>query len=151
MAARLLPGVSPTAAACRSSVSLTARPLHFGLILPNYGPALTAQALADAAVAAEEAGFHAAWVTDHLIVPADHARVYGTIAEALVSVGFLAARTERIDVGVSALVVPQRNPLVALKQLTSLSRNAASSGPDRGLASRCVAAGRAARHGRRAA
>ena len=55
-----------------------------------------------------------------MIVPEEHARVYGTIAEALVSLGFLAARTRRLELGVSALVVPQRNPLVALKQLTTL-------------------------------
>jgi alkanesulfonate monooxygenase SsuD/methylene tetrahydromethanopterin reductase-like flavin-dependent oxidoreductase (luciferase family) len=95
-------------------------PLHLGVILPNYGPALVAEELAGVAVAAEEAGFDSAWVTDHLIVPAEHAGVYGTIAEALVSLGFLAARTQRLELGVSALVVPQRNPLVALKQLTTL-------------------------------
>jgi alkanesulfonate monooxygenase SsuD/methylene tetrahydromethanopterin reductase-like flavin-dependent oxidoreductase (luciferase family) len=95
-------------------------PLHLGLILPNYGPALAAEELADVAIAAEDAGFDSAWVTDHLIVPAEHAGVYGTIAEALVSLGFLAGRTQRIEIGVSALVVPQRNPLVALKQLTTL-------------------------------
>jgi alkanesulfonate monooxygenase SsuD/methylene tetrahydromethanopterin reductase-like flavin-dependent oxidoreductase (luciferase family) len=95
-------------------------PLHLGVILPNYGPALVAEELADVAVAVEEAGFDSAWVTDHLIVPTEHAGVYGTIAEALVSLGFLAARTHRLELGVSALVVPQRNPLVALKQLTTL-------------------------------
>jgi alkanesulfonate monooxygenase SsuD/methylene tetrahydromethanopterin reductase-like flavin-dependent oxidoreductase (luciferase family) len=94
--------------------------LHIGLILPNYGPALNAEALASVAIAAEDAGFDSGWVTDHVIVPAEQADVYGTIAEPLVSVGFLAARTKRLELGVSALVVPQRNPLVALKQLTSL-------------------------------
>jgi alkanesulfonate monooxygenase SsuD/methylene tetrahydromethanopterin reductase-like flavin-dependent oxidoreductase (luciferase family) len=95
-------------------------PLHLGLILPNYGPELTTEGLVGAAVAAEDAGFDSGWVTDHMIVPAEHAAVYGTIAEALVSLGFLAARTTRLELGVSALVVPQRNPLVALKQLASL-------------------------------
>jgi probable F420-dependent oxidoreductase len=94
--------------------------LHLGLILPNYGESLGAERLASAATAAEEAGFDSGWVTDHLIVPPEHAPVYGTIAEPLVSIGFLAARTERLELGVSALVVPQRNPLVALKQLTTL-------------------------------
>jgi alkanesulfonate monooxygenase SsuD/methylene tetrahydromethanopterin reductase-like flavin-dependent oxidoreductase (luciferase family) len=94
--------------------------LHVGLILPNYGDGLDAARLAEAAVAAEQAGFDSGWVTDHVIVPPEHAPIYGTIGEALVSVGFLAARTERLELGVSALVVPQRNPLVALKQLTSL-------------------------------
>jgi alkanesulfonate monooxygenase SsuD/methylene tetrahydromethanopterin reductase-like flavin-dependent oxidoreductase (luciferase family) len=95
-------------------------PLHLGVILPNYGPALAAEELASVAVAAEDAGFDSAWVTDHLIVPSENADVYGTIAEALVSLGFLAARTQGLELGVSALVVPQRSPLVALKQLTSL-------------------------------
>lgn len=95
-------------------------PLHLGLILPNYGDGLDAERLAGAAVAAEEAGFDSGWVTDHLLVPPEHAPIYGTIAEALVSLGFLAGRTTRLELGVSALVVPQRNPLVVLKQLTTL-------------------------------
>lgn len=95
-------------------------PLHVGLILPNYGETLDAERLARVAVAAEAAGFDSGWVTDHVIVPPEHAPIYGTIAEALVSLGFLAGRTDRLQLGVSALVVPQRNPLIALKQLTTL-------------------------------
>jgi alkanesulfonate monooxygenase SsuD/methylene tetrahydromethanopterin reductase-like flavin-dependent oxidoreductase (luciferase family) len=94
--------------------------LHLGLILPNYGDGLAVERLSAAALAAEAAGFDSGWVTDHLIVPEEHAAVYGTIVEPLVSLGFLAARTTRLELGVSALVVPQRNPLVALKQLTTL-------------------------------
>ena len=94
--------------------------LHFGVILPNYGEALDADGLANAALAAEEAGLDSGWLTDHVIVPAEHADIYGTISEALVSLGFLAGRTHRLELGVSALVVPQRQPLVALKQLTTL-------------------------------
>jgi alkanesulfonate monooxygenase SsuD/methylene tetrahydromethanopterin reductase-like flavin-dependent oxidoreductase (luciferase family) len=94
--------------------------LHLGLILPNYGEALDPVRLAAAAAAAEEAGFDSGWVTDHLIVPDEYAPVYGSIAEALVTLGFLSGRTSRLQLGVSALVVPQRNPLVALKQLTTL-------------------------------
>src|SRR5437764_10234250 len=95
-------------------------PLHLGLILPNYGEGVEAERLAASAVAAEEAGFDSGWVTDHLLVPPEHAPIYGTITEPLVSLGFLAARTQRLTLGVSALVVPQRQPLVALKQLTTL-------------------------------
>ena len=81
---------------------------------------LDAERLARTALAAEDAGFDSGWVTDHLVVPAEHAGIYGSISEALVSLGFLAGRTRRLELGVSALVVPQRNPIVALKQLTSL-------------------------------
>jgi alkanesulfonate monooxygenase SsuD/methylene tetrahydromethanopterin reductase-like flavin-dependent oxidoreductase (luciferase family) len=95
-------------------------PLHFGAILPNYGATLDAEGLVSAAVVAEEVGFDSGWVTDHLIVPAEWADTYGAIAEALVSLGFLCGRTRRLELGVSALVLPQRRPLVALKQLTTL-------------------------------
>ena len=95
-------------------------PLHLGLILPNYGEGLEAERLAACAVAAEGSGFDSAWVTDHLVVPDEHASVYGSIAEALLSLGFLAGRTQRLQLGVSALIAPARNPLVALKQLTTL-------------------------------
>ena len=95
-------------------------PLHLGLILPNYGEGLEAERLAACALAAEESGFDSGWVTDHLVVPDEHAEIYGSIAEALVSLGFLAGRTQRLLLGVSALIVPARNPLVAIKQLTTL-------------------------------
>src|SRR3954469_22028679 len=107
-------------------------PLPPGLILPNYGEGLEAERLAACAVAAEESGFDSGWVTDHLVVPDEHAEIYGSIAEALVSLGFLAGRTQRGQLGVSgpmvpargpavaALIVPARDPLVALNQLTTL-------------------------------
>lgn len=94
--------------------------LHLGVILPNYGEAVDAERLARAAIAAEQEGLDSGWVTDHVVVPAEYAATYGTISEALVTLGFLAARTSRLELGVSALVVPQRQPLVALKQLTTL-------------------------------
>ena len=94
--------------------------MHLGLILPNYGDRLTAERLAAVAVAAEESGFDSGWATDHLIVPGKHAPIYGSIAEPLLSLAFLAARTERLQLGVSALIVPVRQPLVALKELTTL-------------------------------
>src|SRR5215204_6071683 len=69
---------------------------------------------------AEEAGLDSGWMTDHLLVPSRHAGIYGTIAEALVTVGFLAGATNRLRLGVSALIVPQREPLATLKQLVTL-------------------------------
>jgi alkanesulfonate monooxygenase SsuD/methylene tetrahydromethanopterin reductase-like flavin-dependent oxidoreductase (luciferase family) len=69
--------------------------LHLGLILPNYGGLLDAERLAAAAVAAEEAGFDSGWVTDHVLVPPEHAAVYGTVAEPLVALGFSPAARAR--------------------------------------------------------
>ena len=93
---------------------------HLGVVLPNYGDAFDPGRLAAAAAAAEEAGLDSGWMTDHVLVPSRHARIYGTITEALVTTAFLAGRTERLRLGVSALIVPQREPLLTLKQLVSL-------------------------------
>ena len=59
-------------------------------------------------------------MTDHVLPPTRHAGIYGTITEALVTVGYLAGRTSRLRLGVSALIVPQREPVATLKQLVSL-------------------------------
>jgi alkanesulfonate monooxygenase SsuD/methylene tetrahydromethanopterin reductase-like flavin-dependent oxidoreductase (luciferase family) len=93
---------------------------HLGVVLPNYGEAFDPGRLTAAAVAAEEAGLDSGWMTDHVLPPTRHAGVYGTIAEALVTVGYLAGRTSRLRLGVSALIVPQREPLLTLKQLVTL-------------------------------
>jgi len=93
---------------------------HLGVVLPNYGTAFDAGHLAAAAAAAEEAGLDSGWMTDHVLPPSRHAGIYGTIAEALVTVGFLAGRTRRLRLGTSALIVPQREPLLTLKQLVTL-------------------------------
>jgi alkanesulfonate monooxygenase SsuD/methylene tetrahydromethanopterin reductase-like flavin-dependent oxidoreductase (luciferase family) len=93
---------------------------HLGVVLPNYGGAFDTGRLAAAADAAEAAGLDSGWMTDHVLVPSRHAGIYGTITEALVTAGFLAGRTRRLLLGTSALVVPQREPLLTLKQLVSL-------------------------------
>jgi alkanesulfonate monooxygenase SsuD/methylene tetrahydromethanopterin reductase-like flavin-dependent oxidoreductase (luciferase family) len=93
---------------------------HLGVVLPNYGEAFDPGRLAAAAAAAEAAGLDSGWTTDHVLAPSRHAGVYGTITEALVTVGFLAGQTRRLRLGLSALVVPQREPLLTLKQLVSL-------------------------------
>ncbi len=93
---------------------------HLGVVLPNYGEAFGLGRLTAAAAAAEEAGLDSGWMTDHVMAPSRHAPIYGTITEALVTVGFLAGRTERLRLGTSALIVPQREPLLSLKQLVSL-------------------------------
>ena len=69
---------------------------------------------------AEEVGLDSAFVTDHVLVRRSMRPSTGRITEALVTLGFLIGRTRRIELGVSALVVPLRNPYVVLKQLASL-------------------------------
>jgi len=94
--------------------------LHLGVALPNYGEQLSPRTLVDALQVAESQGFDSAWTTDHVAVPEHAAPVYGNITEALVTLGFAIGHTTRLRLGTSALVVPQREPVLALKQLHSL-------------------------------
>jgi len=94
--------------------------MRFGLILSNYGASAAPDTLLAEAGAAEAFGFDSAWTTDHVFLPRDDAARFGRILEALVSLAYLAGRTERIRLGVSSLVLPQREPVLAAKQLASL-------------------------------
>jgi len=77
--------------------------------------------LAARALRAEAVGFESLWVGDHIALPddapdpADEPRL-----EALTALTFLAAVTERVRLGAGVLVLPQRHPVLAAKQLASI-------------------------------
>ena len=94
--------------------------MKFGVILPNYGPGCGRLALVDTAIAADNLAYDSVWTTDHLALPEDESAPYMPIFEALTSAAFLAASTSRVKLGISALVLPQRNPLEVAKSVASL-------------------------------
>jgi alkanesulfonate monooxygenase SsuD/methylene tetrahydromethanopterin reductase-like flavin-dependent oxidoreductase (luciferase family) len=94
--------------------------LHLGVALPNYGEQVSPRNLVETLQVAESQGFDSAWMTDHVAVPEHAAPIYGNITEALVTLGFAIGHTTSLRLGTSALVVPQREPVLALKQLHSL-------------------------------
>lgn len=94
--------------------------MRFGLILSNYGASASPDTLLAEAGAAEAVGFDSVWTTDHVFLPRADAARFGRILEALVCLAYLAGRTQRIRLGVSSLVLPQREPILAAKQLASL-------------------------------
>lgn len=94
--------------------------MRFGLILSNYGASASPDTLLAEAGAAEAFGFDSAWTTDHVFLPRGDAGRFGRILEALVCLAYLAGRTQRLRLGVSSLVLPQREPVLAAKQLASL-------------------------------
>ena len=94
--------------------------MKIGLILPNYGPEATRAGLLDSALAAEKLGFDSIWLTDHLALPKKDAGQYGHIFESTTSLAFLAAITSTIRLGISTLILPQRNPVEVAKSLATL-------------------------------
>lgn len=98
----------------------------FGIGLPNYGKGRTWVDIRRVALAAEELGYDSVWTTDHIIVPRADIEPYGTIYESLVTLAMVAALTRRVKLGASVLVLPQRNAVLAAKQIATI--DAASGG-----------------------
>jgi F420-dependent oxidoreductase-like protein len=77
--------------------------LEFGLQVSRFGfpghPATTAEALAEVARAAEEAGFTSLWVMDHFIQIPQIGREWEDMLESHTTLGYLAGVTERIRLG----------------------------------------------------
>ena len=96
--------------------------MRFGIALPTYPAGATVEGVVHVAQAAERLGFVSAWTTDHVILPPDQAGPYREILEPLMTLAYLAARTERVTLGVSVIVVPQRNGIVLAKELATLDQ-----------------------------
>jgi len=94
--------------------------MNFGLVLPNYGPQASRYAIIDSALVAENYGFESIWLTDHLALPEKDGELFGHIYESITTMSFLAASTRKIKLGLSTLVLPQRNPLEIAKSIATL-------------------------------
>jgi probable F420-dependent oxidoreductase len=107
--------------------------MEFGLHLPHVGPLANREGITAFAQLAEELGFDALWVSDHVVVPRslDSRYPYSRdgsfpiapdvpLMEPLATLLFAAAVTERVRLGTTVLVIPMRNPIVTAKQLASL-------------------------------
>ena len=87
----------------------------------THGPAATARL----ARRAEALGYASWWVGDHVVVPSPRVpespmAPTDAIVEPLVHLAFVAALTERIELGTGVVILPQRNPLVLAKQVAGL-------------------------------
>jgi probable F420-dependent oxidoreductase len=96
---------------------------HFlEVVLPNEQPDLDPARPAELARRAEDLGYHAAWLPDHLIPPGAFGDVFGGVYEPLVTLAHIAGRTDRIRLGTSVLIVPLREPFALAKQVATLDR-----------------------------
>ncbi len=94
--------------------------MKFGLVLPTYGPDSSRSGNINTARAAEDLGFDSIWVTDHLALPEEDSDRFGRIFESISLISFLAGMTTQIKLGISALVLPQRNPVEVAKMLSTV-------------------------------
>jgi probable F420-dependent oxidoreductase len=110
--------------------------MRFGIALPNYGPLAQPDTLVTLARHAEALGVDSIWVSDHLVAPIGVQSIYpydrrpnakpgdmGVIEhfyEPIVTLAYLAGHTTRVRLGVSAYIMPYRNPVLTAKHVASL-------------------------------
>jgi probable F420-dependent oxidoreductase len=85
----------------------------------NRGNCAEPDNLARLALLAEDAGFEGLWVGDHIALPSD-VNQEPVRLEAAVALSYLAAVTTRIGLGFGVIVLPQRQPVLLAKQVSSL-------------------------------
>jgi len=93
--------------------------LKFGLYGLLRGAGAAADTLVGRAQHAEQAGFESLWVGDHIALPNDQDGKQPRL-EVVVAISHLAAVTTRVRLGFGVLVLPQRQPVLLAKQLSSI-------------------------------
>jgi len=96
--------------------------MQFGVALPTFPAGATIEGFTRVAQAAERLGFNSVWTTDHVIMPPEQAGPYSEIFEALLTLAYLAPLTSTVKLGISVIVVPQRNVVVLAKELATLDQ-----------------------------
>ncbi|MCA1553867.1 MAG: LLM class flavin-dependent oxidoreductase, partial [Chloroflexi bacterium] len=94
--------------------------MQFGLCLPTFEEIATREAILHSAELAEREGFDSLWVTDHVIMAQGQEHPYGHIYEALTTLAVVAGMTERVRLGTSIIVLPQRSAVVVAKEVATL-------------------------------
>jgi probable F420-dependent oxidoreductase len=110
--------------------------MKFGVTVGNFGtfgedPGV--DGCIAVAEASERLGFDSVWVHDHVVMPSEVSSRYlynasgaspflvdQYIYDPLVVMAAIGARTSRVQIGTSVLVIPYRNPLVLAKQLSTI-------------------------------
>ena len=73
----------------------------------------------------EELGYRSWWASEHVVLPSPRVDPSPSepdtpLLDPLVSLGFVAAATSRLELGTGIVILPQRNPVVLAKQVASL-------------------------------
>jgi probable F420-dependent oxidoreductase len=96
--------------------------MRIGFGAPVAGAWATPEYLAAFAERAEDAGYASLWTFQRLLVPAgsDMAPVYHSVLDPMVALGYAAARTSRIRLGVAVINMPFVSPAYLAKQATTV-------------------------------
>jgi probable F420-dependent oxidoreductase len=102
--------------------------MQLGFAVPTSGSWATPDHMVELAQSAEGLGYASLWTFQRLLFPADDAEtanprwqpVYRSVHDPLITLGFLAAHTTRVRLGVAVLNMPWFSPILLAKQATTL-------------------------------
>jgi probable F420-dependent oxidoreductase len=97
--------------------------VRFGLNLLNFGAGATPDSVDAWGRLAEEAGFSFLTISDHVAITEDVYAEYETpFYDPLITLGYLAAATQRVRLGTSVLVIPYRHPLLIARSAANIDQ-----------------------------
>lgn len=109
--------------------------MKLGIITPHLGFNSGPDALRDVAQAAESLGFASLWTSDHVIIPSDYDSAYPFSDDDKIALGgeqpyyelfstmsFLAAVTDRVELGSATAIAPYRHPVLTAKIVSTLDQ-----------------------------
>ncbi|MEM7250552.1 MAG: TIGR03619 family F420-dependent LLM class oxidoreductase [Pseudomonadota bacterium] len=101
--------------------------MEFSFRPPNadyLGFRATKEGILETSLLAESLGFDTLFLNDHIIVkgPDEMVASWGNTFDPLVTLGYLAARTERIRLGTSVLIMPYRQAVTSAKMIATLDQ-----------------------------
>jgi probable F420-dependent oxidoreductase len=105
--------------------------VRYGFYLPTRGPTAEPEALETLLARGEALGFHSVVIADHVVFPVTIRSRYpytvsgafpgqGDALEQLPLMAFAAAKTRRLRLISSVMILPYRNPVVTAKQLATI-------------------------------
>jgi probable F420-dependent oxidoreductase len=97
--------------------------MKVGVNLINFGPAASPEAMLRWTRVAEALGYHLVMTSDHVAVTPDVAARYpAPFYEPFVTLGWLAAKARRLELGTTVVIVPYRHPLEVARMTAQVDR-----------------------------
>jgi probable F420-dependent oxidoreductase len=101
--------------------------MKLGIALPTGAPHGGPDAIRSVALAAEQLGYATVWAHERILLPCENGvapllELYSFAYDPLESLAWVAALTERVQLGTSVLIAPLHVPVVLARRLASLDR-----------------------------
>lgn len=97
--------------------------MKFGINLLNFGPGAGPEMFERWVRLGEALGYHFVTISDHVVNTPDVERNYpAPFYDPFVTLGWLAALTDRLELGTSVALVPHRHPLQVARMVANLDR-----------------------------